>query len=89
MIAGDNDTCDKFFASINDNGEQLLLATTFFSNVVDTGQKYPKSLKLIAGVNDTTEKLFIGVNNTAEKTVLTIPACLDLKMKNKQKFNLQ
>jgi hypothetical protein len=62
--------------------------------------KYPKSLKFYAYVNDTKEKMFTGVNNTAnkffadvnetaDKTVLTIPACLDLKMKNKQKFNLQ
>jgi hypothetical protein len=28
MIAGDNDTCDKFFAGINDTGEQLSLVTT-------------------------------------------------------------
>jgi hypothetical protein len=26
---------------------------TFFPGVVDTGQKYPKSLKFIAGYNDT------------------------------------
>jgi hypothetical protein len=105
MIASDNDSCDKFFTVINDTGEQLSLVTTtpvitFFPRVVDTGQKYPKSLKFIAGVNDTTKKLFsgvndtadnffAGVNNTAYMTVLTIPACLDLKMKNKQKFNLQ
>jgi hypothetical protein len=73
---------------------------TFFSSVVDTAQKNAKSLKFIAGVNDTAEKLsssvndtadkfFGGVNDTPDRTVLTIPACLDLKMKNKQKFNLQ
>jgi hypothetical protein len=28
MIAGDNDTCDKFFAGINDTGEQLSPVTT-------------------------------------------------------------
>jgi hypothetical protein len=28
MIAGDNDIDDKFFASINDTGEQLSLVTT-------------------------------------------------------------
>jgi hypothetical protein len=50
----------------------------FFPGGVDTGQKYPKSLKFIAGVND-----------NADKTVLTIPACLGLKMKNKQKLNLR
>jgi hypothetical protein len=48
MITGDNDTCDKFFAGINNTGEQLLRATTtpaitFFTGVVDTGQKYSKS----------------------------------------------
>jgi hypothetical protein len=28
MIGGDNDTGDKFFAGINETGEQLLLVTT-------------------------------------------------------------
>jgi hypothetical protein len=32
-----------------------------------TFRKKPKSLKLIAGVNDTAEKLFTSVNNTADK----------------------
>jgi hypothetical protein len=44
MIASDNDTGDKFVASINDTGEQLspvtrTPATTFFPGVVDTGHK--------------------------------------------------
>jgi hypothetical protein len=44
MIASDNDTGDKFFAGINDTGEQLSPVTrtpaiTFFPGVVDTGQK--------------------------------------------------
>jgi hypothetical protein len=44
MIAGDNVTNDKFFAGINDTGEQLspvtmTLAITFFPGVVDTGHK--------------------------------------------------
>jgi hypothetical protein len=44
MIAGDNITVDKYFANINDTGEQLLLVTTtsvttFFPGVVDTGHK--------------------------------------------------
>jgi hypothetical protein len=44
MIAGDNDTDDKFFAGINDTGEQLSLVSlspviTFFPGVVDTGHK--------------------------------------------------
>jgi hypothetical protein len=28
MIAGDNDTCDKFFAGIIETGEQVLPLTT-------------------------------------------------------------
>ncbi len=83
-------------------GEQLSPVTmtpviTFFPGVVDTGQDYPQSLKFIAGVNDTIQKLFTGVNDTAgkffagvndtdNKTLLTIPACLDLKFKNKPKI---
>ncbi len=44
MIAGDNDTDDKFFAGINDTSEQLLPVTmtpaiTFFPGDVDTGHK--------------------------------------------------
>jgi hypothetical protein len=44
IIAGDNITCGKFFASINDTGEQLSPVTTtsvitFFPGVVDTGHK--------------------------------------------------
>jgi hypothetical protein len=38
----------------------------YFPGVVDTVQKKPKSLKFIAGVNDTAEKLFTGVNNTSD-----------------------
>jgi hypothetical protein len=54
-------------------------AITLFHGVVDTGQtqKYLKNLKFFPGVND-----------IADKTVLTIPACLDLKMKNKQKNSI-
>jgi hypothetical protein len=39
----------------------------YFPGVVDTIQKKPKSLKFIAGVNNTAEKLFTGVKNTADK----------------------
>jgi hypothetical protein len=72
MITGDNDTCDKFFAGINDTSEQLSPVTTtpaitFFTGVVDAGQKYSKCLKLIAGVNDTSENLFSGVNDTVQE----------------------
>jgi hypothetical protein len=45
----------------------LTPAITFFPGVIDTGQKKPKSLKFVAGFNDTAEKLFTGVNDTAEK----------------------
>jgi hypothetical protein len=47
----------------------LTPAITFFSGVVDTGQKYLKSLKFIARAIDTAEKLFTGVNDTASKFV--------------------
>ncbi len=43
------------------------LAIKFFPGVVDTGQKEPKGLKFIAGVNDTAEKLLTGVKNTTDK----------------------
>jgi hypothetical protein len=77
----------------------LTPAITFFPGVVDTGQKEPKSQKFFASVNDTAEKLFTGVNDTAYKffggvsdagdeRVLPILACLHLKMKKKQNFNL-
>jgi hypothetical protein len=49
----------------------------------------PPKKKLFTGASDTVDKFFAGVNDTADKTVPTITACLDLKMKNKQKFNLQ
>jgi hypothetical protein len=60
MIAGDNDTSDKFFVGINDTGEQLSLvkttpAKTFFPGVIDTGKKIAKSLKFIGGVVDTAD----------------------------------
>jgi hypothetical protein len=62
MIVGDKDTCDKIFVSINDTSEQLSPTTTFLQVVIDTGQKYPKSLKFTASVNNTDEKLFTRVN---------------------------
>jgi hypothetical protein len=37
-------------------------------------------IKLFTGVNDTTDNFFAGVNDTGNKTVLTVSACLDLKM---------
>jgi hypothetical protein len=70
MIRGDKDNCDKFFTGISDTSEQLSPvslspAITFFPGVIDTSQKYSKSLSFIAGVNDSCEKLFRGVNNTS------------------------
>ncbi len=84
-MAGVND--EKLFSGVNDTGDKFL--------IVDTGQKKPKDLKFIAGVNHTAEKLFTSVNDTADKffggvndpgeyRVLQILACQHLKMKNKQ-----
>jgi hypothetical protein len=39
-----------------------------------TFRKKPKSLKFIAGVNDTAEKLFTGVNDTADKFFVGVSA---------------
>ncbi len=66
----------------------------FFPVVLDTGQKLPKSRKPIGGVNDTTKKLFTDVIDTADKFLAGVSADntslpIDLKMKNKQKFNLK
>jgi hypothetical protein len=63
-------------AGVVDTGEP------FFSSGVDTAEK------LFTGVNDTAVKIFAGVIDTCDKTVLKISACLGLKMKLKQKFNL-
>jgi hypothetical protein len=54
----------------------------FITGVNDTGEK------LFSGVNDTDKKFITGVVDTDEERVLPILACLHLKMKNKQKFNL-
>jgi hypothetical protein len=39
----------------------------YFPGAVDTLQKKTKSIKFIAGVNDTAKKLFTGVKDTADK----------------------
>jgi hypothetical protein len=39
---------------------------TFFLGVVDTGQKKPKSLKFIVGVNDTADKFIGSVSDTGD-----------------------
>ncbi len=93
LSAGVVDTVEQFISDVVGTGHNI------FPPVVDTGQKLPKNLKFITvvndtaeklftGVNDTTDKFFASVNNTADKTVLPILACLQLKMKNKQKFDL-
>jgi hypothetical protein len=50
----------------NFSAVSLTPAIKLLPGVVDTSQKYPKSLKFIAGVNDTAEKLFTGVNDTVD-----------------------
>ncbi len=54
----------------------------FVSGVNDTGDK------LFGSVNDTGNKFFGGVSDTGDQRVLPLLACLHLKMKNKQNFNL-
>jgi hypothetical protein len=49
----------------------LTPAITFFPGVIDTGQKKPKSLKFVAGFNDTAEKLFTSVKDTADISLPT------------------
>jgi hypothetical protein len=50
--------------------EEISVITTVY-----TGQKSPKSLKFIAGVNNTAKKLFTGVNNTAHKFFFGVLCC--------------
>jgi hypothetical protein len=45
--------------------------------------------KNFTGVKDTANNFFAGVNDTGDKKMLPISACIHLKMKNKQKINLQ
>ncbi len=58
-------------------------AKKIFAGVNDTAEK------LFTGVNDTADKFFGGVSDTGDKRVLPILACLHLKMKNNQNFNLE
>jgi hypothetical protein len=44
---------------------------------------------LFSGANETGDKFFGGVSDTGDQRVLPILACLNLKMKNKQNFNLE
>jgi hypothetical protein len=67
----------------------LTLAITFFSGVVDTNQKQPKSLKFIARPPENCSPVSMTPPmNKINWAVLSILACLHRKMKNKQKFNL-
>jgi hypothetical protein len=63
FISGVNDTGKKFIAGDVDTGEQFIFPRCRWYR----SEKKPKSLKFIAGVNDTAEKLFTGVNDTADK----------------------
>jgi hypothetical protein len=88
VIAGDNDTDDKFFAGINDTGEQLSPVTDTGNNIfspvslipVINNQKAqnlsPVSTtplkKLSTAVNDTADKFIGSANDIADKTVLPI-----------------
>ncbi len=94
LIADVNDTCKQFFGGDIDAGDKIVPRCHWYWSEIT------KKHKFIAGVNDTAENLFTGVNDaadkffpsgndTSDKTVLTIPACLGLKMKTKQKINLQ
>jgi hypothetical protein len=60
----------------------------FFHESVSSGLPSIPAKKLFSGVNNTTDKFFTGVVDTGDKTIMNILACLNLKMKNKQKFNL-
>jgi hypothetical protein len=65
----------------------------YFPGVVDAIQKKPKSFndtaeKLFTSVKNTADKFFGGVSDTGDQRVLPILACLQLKMTNKQNFNL-
>jgi hypothetical protein len=68
-VAGDSfaertDLCRQYSYHRCKNFSSVLLTP---ENNLSPGQKYPKSLKFIAGVNKTAEKLFNGVNDTADK----------------------
>ncbi len=73
MIASDNDTDDKFFAGINDTGDQLLAVTTALAIIYCQYQRHRWTM--IAGDNDTGDKFF-GISNTREQLspVTTTPA---------------
>jgi hypothetical protein len=68
MISGDNDTDDKFYAGINDTGEQLspvttALAKNLLPESTNTGEQGSPAVTMqpvinfLAGINDTGEQL--------------------------------
>jgi hypothetical protein len=84
-----NYTGDKLFSGVNNTGEK------YVPGVVDTVQEKTKKPKIYRWCQRHRRKLFICVNDTADKffgcvsdRVLPILACLHLKTKNKQNFNL-
>jgi hypothetical protein len=73
FITSVNNTGDKMFSRVNNTGEK------FIARVFDTGEQFifprcrlyrsekkTKSLKFIAGVNDTNDKFFGGVSDTSD-----------------------
>jgi hypothetical protein len=74
MIAGDNDTDDKFFGGINDTGEQLLPVTTALA--INFCQYQQHRWTMIAGDNDAGDKFIASINDTGEQLspLTTIPA---------------
>jgi hypothetical protein len=58
------------------------------SNFFENSRRYLR-MNVYHRCHDTGNKYFVSVNDTSNKTVFPIPACLDLKMENKLKFNIQ
>ncbi len=63
LSTGVNNTGEKFIARVIDTCEQFIFPRCRWYR----SEKKTKSLKFIAGVNNTAEKFFTGVNDTADK----------------------
>jgi hypothetical protein len=74
MIAGDNDTDAKFFAVINNTGEQLSLETTALAINLLPASTTPSNND--RRHKDTGDKFFADINDTGEQLlpVTTTPA---------------
>ncbi len=77
-----------FITGVNDTGEKLYFLSVVVQKKTKKPKIYRRCQKFITGVNDTTDKFFGGVSDTDDQRVLPILACLHLKMKKKQNFNL-